>query len=84
MTHAEEVALLRRDLADLRGRVARLEGPKSGDVVHITPTLPTVVPAPVYTCHCAPNTVCGSAACPRVPKATATTFGCPPMLRPPR
>ena len=69
MTEREEIDLLRRELADLRTRVAKIEAERA--MVTLAPAIgmPIQPQASIYLgagpCSCPPGTVCGNSACPR-------------------
>ena len=78
MTEREEIDLLRRDLADLRARVTKLEAERAMITVQPAIGLP-MQPGklwggqPVTLCSCPAGFVCGNSACPRRSFTTTTT-----------
>ena len=82
MTEREEIDLLRRELADLRTRVAKIEAERA--MVTLAPAIgmPIQPQAMIYLgakpmtfCSCAPGTVCGNSACPRRSSTVLTGVG---------
>ena len=81
MSHDEEIRLLRRELADLRDRVGRLEAPKMAaptvelSKLGLPPNGNVFSTGFSFDCSCAVGTFCMNTGCPRRGVSTVSVGG---------